>query len=565
MVGGERRRRLIWLIWARVVVGTLLLGSATILQITKPGSLPIDPFFFLIGLTYCLSVLYAVSLPHVERWPWMIDLQFACDACTVTAFIHFTGGVTSYFSLLYVLPVIGAASLQFKSGGLRTAILSTGLYAALVLGEYAGSPGYLEGLWVVDMRSLLPPVRVAVFTVAADGVAMLAVALLAGSLADRLRSVNQSLADASTALADLQAYNLHVIESLTSGLATTDRRGRILTFNRAAESILSLPASRALGRLAAEVLQFPDEFAALLDRDLDGAPTSRADYPFRAANGTVLAVGMSAAPLVTPDGKAGYLLTFQDVTEIRRLERDAHLRQRLAAVGEMAAGIAHEIRNPLASMRGSIQVLRAELELTDEQARLMDIVLRESDRLNETIRAFLSYARPKPPAAGAVDIGRLLHDTATLLRNSPEVMASHDVVVDTPEASLVIEADDGQMRQVIWNLATNGLRAMPDGGRLLLRAGADTSDDDDRTAVVEVADEGVGIDASQLDSLFQPFRGSFARGSGLGLAIVHRIVSDHNGEVRVESEVGHGTRVLVRLPAMAARFAARQLAGGSPR
>jgi two-component system sensor histidine kinase PilS (NtrC family) len=545
--GGERRRRLIWLIWARVVVSTLLLGSATVLQITKPGSLPIDPFFFLIGLTYCLSVLYAISLAYVERWRWLIDLQFACDACTVTAFIHFTGGVTSYFPLLYVLPVIGAASLQFKSGGLRTAVLSTALYAGLVVAEYAGSPGYVDGQFVADMRSLLPPVRVAAFTVAANGTAMFAVALLAGSLADRLRSVNQSLADASSALADLQAFNQHVIESLTSGLATTDRAGRILTFNRAGEAILGLAPGAAVGRHAADALQLPDDFVALLEQDLQGARARRADYSYRSADGRVLALGLSAAHLVTPDGHAGYLLTFQDVTEIRRLEREAHLRQRLAAVGEMAAGIAHEIRNPLASMRGSIQVLRAELELSDEQARLMDIVLRESDRLNETIRAFLSYARPTPPAAGAVDVGRLLRDTVMLLRNSPDVLPAHDIVVDAPDQGLIVDADDAQMRQVIWNLATNGLRAMPDGGRLLLRAAPDW-DAGTEAALVEVADQGVGIDPTQLDGLFQPFRGSFARGSGLGLAIVHRIVSDHGGEIRVESEIGVGTRVLVRLP-----------------
>ncbi len=509
--------------------------------------LPIDPYFFLIGLTYCLSVLYAITLDYTERWRWLIDLQFACDGGIVTAFIYFTGGVTSYFSLLYVLPVIGAASLQFKSGGLRTAVLSTVLYGSLVLIEYAGSPGYVGGLWVADVRALLPPVRVAAFTVAADGTAMFAVALLAGSLADRLRTVNQSLADASLALADLQAYNQHVIESLTSGLATTDRSGRILTFNRAAEAIAGAHASTVMGQPAAQVLQLPAEFAALLDEDLGGARARRVDYAYRAGDGTSRSIGLSAAHLVTPDGRAGYLLTFQDVTEVRRLEHEARRRQRLAAVGEMAAGIAHEIRNPLASMRGSIQVLRTELDLSDEQARLMDIVLRESDRLNETIQAFLSYARPKPPAPAAMDVSRLLHDTATLLRNSPDVLPSHEIAVDAPDEGLVLEADDAQLRQVIWNLATNGLRAMPEGGRLLLRAARDPAAERLST-VVEVADQGVGIDTAQLDTLFQPFRGSFAGGSGLGLAIVHRIVSDHRGEVRVESEVGKGTRVVVRLP-----------------
>jgi two-component system sensor histidine kinase PilS (NtrC family) len=232
---------------------------------------------------------------------------------------------------------------------------------------------------------------------------------------------------------------------------------------------------------------------------------------------------------------------------MRRLEREGRQRQQLAAIGEMAAGIAHEIRNPLASMRGSIQVLRSELELNDEQSHLMDIVLRESDRLNDTIRSFLSYARPQPLSARSIDLSRLLGDTATLIRNSPDVLPSHRILVDVPASGLLVEADDAQVRQVVWNLATNGLRAMPEGGELILRARSDGAVGIDG-ASLEVVDQGVGIRAEQLDSLFQPFHGSFARGTGLGLAIVHRIVSDHKGEIHVESEVGKGTTVLVKLP-----------------
>jgi two-component system sensor histidine kinase PilS (NtrC family) len=216
----------------------------------------------------------------------------------------------------------------------------------------------------------------------------------------------------------------------------------------------------------------------------------------------------------------------------------------------MAAGIAHEIRNPLASMRGSIQVLRAELSLSDEQASLMDIVLRESDRLNETIRSFLAYARPQAAVPKAVDLMRVLNDAATLLRNSPELKPGHQVLVDGPGGGLVVDADDHQIRQVVWNLATNGLRAMPAGGTLRLVVSDDSAVD--ARIGLSVVDEGVGIPADQLDTLFQPFHGSFAQGSGLGLAIVHRIVQDHRGEVVVESEVGRGTTVKVRLPSLRA-------------
>ena len=542
----DSRRRLVWLIGTRVVVSTLLMGSAVVFQVNAPGSLPIDPFFFLIGLTYSLSVIYAVSLPYVDRHPWLIALQGAGDVLIVSAFIYFTGGITSYFQLLYVLPILGATAVRKSRGARQLAMLSALLYGVLVLHQYTGAAGYIGGIFVADVRPLLPPLRVAVFTVAANATAFIAVAWLAGSLAERLERADQGLAVASTALADLQAFNEHVIESLTSGLVTTDLRGRVLSMNRAAEHIAGVTSLEARGRLAAEILQAPQEFARGLEADLRGAHSLRADYTCRLANGERTEIGLSAARLVTPDGPAGYLLTFQDVTVMRRLEREARKQQRLAAVGEMAAGIAHEIRNPLASMRGSIQVLRSELTLTDEQASLMDIVLRESDRLNDTIRSFLSYARPQAAVPKPVDLGRVLQEAATLLRNSPELRPGHRVEVEGPAEGLVIQADEPQIRQVVWNLATNGLRAMPAGGplRLVARPGAV-----DQGPALVVSHQGVGIPPDQLDTLFQPFQGSFGQGSGLGLAIVHRIVQDHRGEVAIESEVGRGTCVTVRLPA----------------
>lgn len=545
-MGPEYRERLVWLIGARVVVATLLLGSAIVFQVSAPGTLAVDPFFFLISLVYGLSVIYAVTLPYAVRRPGLVAAQFACDVLTVTAFIHFTGGITSYFQLLYVLPIVGASAVQMRRGARRVALFSALLYGGLIVYQYAGGAGYVSGASVADMRPFLPNVRVASYTVAANAIAFVAVALLSGSLAERLQRADARLAVASTALADLQAFNQHVIESLTSGLVTTDRAGRIVTFNRAAEQITGHDAAGIIGRPAAEALQAPESFAALLADDLGGAAARRADYAYRTPDGARREIGLSATHLVTPDGHAGYLLTFQDVTEMRRLERDARRRQRLAAVGEMAAGIAHEIRNPLASMRGSIQVLRSELSLSREQASLMDIVLRESDRLNETIGSFLAYARPQAAVPRPVDLLRLLQEAASLLRNSPECRPEHRIDVDGPPAGLVVDADEHQIRQVVWNLATNGLRAMPAGGTL--RLVARPALDGDGHVGISVIDEGVGIPPEQLDTLFQPFHGAFGQGSGLGLAIVHRIVQDHRGEVVVESEVDGGTEVTVRLP-----------------
>jgi two-component system sensor histidine kinase PilS (NtrC family) len=265
--------------------------------------------------------------------------------------------------------------------------------------------------------------------------------------------------------------------------------------------------------------------------------SKRTDVQYRRPDGVIINLGLSVARLPLPDKRVGYLYTFQDVTDIRRLERDAQIQKRLAAVGEMAAGIAHEIRNPLASMSGSMQILRQELSLSRDQAQLMDIVLRESDRLNDTIRSFLAYARPQRFEVQPLDIRRVLTDTATLLRNSHELADKHTVDVQLGPSEVMVEADENQIRQIVWNLATNGLRAMPDGGALTLSAMLGT----DQAPMITVTDQGVGIASDDLDGIFQPFRGSFGKGSGLGLAIVHRIVTDYNAQIEVQSQPGRGT------------------------
>ncbi len=198
-----------------------------------------------------------------------------------------------------------------------------------------------------------------------------------------------------------------------------------------------------------------------MDEDLRRVRSKRLDYQFTRGNGTVIDIGLSVARLPLPDGTRGYLYTFQDVTDIKRYEQNARLQQRLAAVGEMAAGIAHEISNPLASMSGSMQMLKQELALTGDQAQLMDIVLKESERLNQTIKSFLAYARPQKAQLTRLDLGTLVKETAMLLRNSPEVDERHTVEVSLPDGEVPVDADEGQLRQILWNLATNGVRAMP--------------------------------------------------------------------------------------------------------
>jgi len=540
------RRKLLWLIAARAAVVTLLLGSATLIRSTSPETLPIDPaeFFAVLGITYALTVAYVLLLRHVERHRWLVDLQLAVDAVIVSAIVYLTGGINSYFSSLFTLPIIAATTIESRRGGVMVGILSCALYVGIVAAQYFGLLGFDP-----TVGQPLPALKLAIFTVTLNLFGFGAIAALTGYLAEGLRQADIQLQQASDQIEDLQAFSRHIIDSLTSGLASTDIEGRILTFNRAASALTGISASDAVGVDAVEVLSLPSEFRALFGAHPERPRLPRMDLAFKRKDGRKIELGLSTALLFTPRGETGFLLTFQDVTEARRLDREARVQQRLAAVGEMAAGIAHEIRNPLASMAGSIQILRQELPLTTEQSQLMDIVIRESERLNETIRSFLAYARPQRYAMARVDVRRVITDTATLLENNPQVIGAHRIAVSVPAEEVWLQADEGQLRQIVWNLATNGLRAMPLGGRLTLETRAESGTAEAAGDVImQVGDEGTGIEPEELDGIFQPFRSGFARGTGLGLSIVQRIVADYGGEIQVTSKSGEGTTVIVRMP-----------------
>jgi len=526
----------------RVVISTIILGTATLVQLATPGAFPINPFYFLIGLTYGLSVVYLATLRYVDENPWLVDLQLTVDAALVSAFIFVTGGIKSDFSSLYLLPILAASTLRHRRGALQVAAVSAVLYLGIVLSQYTTLNTFPH--WAVTPESGLPAPRFAQYVLASNLFGFLAVGSLAGALADRLRFAGSRLATTSETLEDLRAFNEHVINSLVSGLVTADADCRILTFNRAASTITGVAVSKAVGRNAASVLGLPSHFVNRLST-LGRTRSQRGDFSVRTEDGRDIELGVTAARLSFPDGRTGYLFTFQDVTDVKRLERESGVRQRLAAVGEMAAGIAHEIRNPLASMSGSLQVLRAELPLDADQEQLMDIVLRESERLNETIRSFLAYARPQRATVTRFDLAQLVSDTARLLRNGADVQDHHAVDVDVPSEPVWLEFDENQMRQIVWNLATNGLRAMPEGGRLRLIA----EPSDGQTVGLRVEDQGCGIAPADIDRIFQPFRSSFEKGTGLGLATVHRIITDAKGTIHVTSRVGEGTSMRVLLPA----------------
>ncbi len=235
------------------------------------------------------------------------------------------------------------------------------------------------------------------------------------------------------------------------------------------------------------------------------------------------------------------------------MEEELRLKDRMAALGEMAARMAHELRNPLAAMSGAVQYLRGSLRPDGETLELMDIILRESQRLDQTIRDFLMFARPGPFTPEECDLARIVREHRTLLQKSREIGTAHRVETRIEAPTILCEIDASRMKQVFWNLATNALKAMPQGGTLLIEAGVREASDEVEVGFV---DDGIGMGEREIAGYFQPFRGKFEEGTGLGAAIVYRIVQEHGGRILVESEPGRGTRVRVVLP--------RRRAPGSP-
>ena len=488
------------------------------------------------------SVLALVTLRQTPGWS--LSPQLATDAAVVLALLWTTGGVASQFAPLLLLPVLAASALSGRRAGFRVA---TGLVAGLaVLFIVQFSPVNGPAWLMAPLVAPRPSLAAGLYTLGIQALGVVSLALLVGHLAESLHRTSVDLDRAHTDLADLTSLSQRVIDSMVGGVAAADAEGRVMLFNRTAGAITGLTGDAVLGRRLVDVLQLPAGWQVGLTQ---GMP-ARFEFRFARPDGHQLELGATVAPLVSDSGTvAGELLTFQDLTLIKQRERERQRQARLAAVGEMAAGIAHEIRNPLASMSGAIQLLQRELALRDDQAVLLDIVLRESQRLNQIIKDFLTYAGPQRATRSTVDIRPLLRETVALLTKGGTVGPDHRVDADVPSVPVYHDVDEAQMRQVLWNLATNALKAMPHGGRLCLAAAHEASEDArEPTLAIVVQDEGVGMDGDSVERMFQPFQGGFRHGTGLGLSIVHRIVSDHGGQVDVTSEPGEGTRVEVRIP-----------------
>ncbi len=509
--------KLKWLTLFRLVTVTVLLCGTAVVAWSTPGFSDAEatPFFRVALATYAVTLALAVALRRREALPALAYAHVAVDVALAAAIVAMTGFAESVFVFLFLLAIVNGGILLFRRGAWVGALASLAVYLPLV---------------ALGARS-----RLHAPTLLAHAFAFLTTAALAGYLAEQLRRTGQRLEEREVDLAAITALQESIVQSVASGLVTIDGSGRVTFLNRAGEQITGLRIAEARGRSAARW------FGAL------AAAGGREETDFVNALGERLRLGYSGFPLVARGGKEiGRVVIFQDLTQLRAMEARVQRSERLAALGQVAAGLAHELRNPLASMAGSIELLKGAPGLREADARLMDIVLREAGRLEQLVAAFLAFSRPAPPRREEVQLDRSLAETLEVFGNDP--LAAH-VRLERALSPTSASCDPDQVRQVFWNLLANAAQAAASreaGGTVRV---ACAPDGDGARIVVE--DDGPGIAEGDLRQLFTPFFTTKERGTGLGLATVQRIVDAHGGSVSVESSPGKGSRFVVRLPAPA--------------
>ncbi len=532
-------KKLGWLIAGRLVTAFLLSVLGTLWTSNGDTAPAITKSLGLVTVVASLTILYALIFRFSKHVLHQARFQLTVDVLLVTWLVWHSNVIQSPYVALYIV-IIAISSLFFEPR--EAVVTSVGCAVAFTICslQITGLAGQPDPTRFVG-GSLPQTIQ----WVGLFDVAFLVVGLLSARLAERQSRSDVRLAAATQSLANLRALHERIVASIRSGLVTTDLDGRIFTFNAAAEEITGYSEETIRGNDASILFgEMKGHIAQTLEALGKGGTSPRFETNCLTSEGMRLRLGYSIAPLSSEAGETtGIVITFQDLTQVRSLEETSRRQDRLAAIGRMAASIAHEIRNPLAAMRGSIQMLRAEMDNDSSQTELMEIILRESDRLNRIITDFLSYARPRSLIQARVDVGDLLHQTFALMRHSPEINANQSIIEELPAEPLFAEADEGQLKQVFWNLSRNALQAMPDGGVLRATLEKNTGN----RLRIGFSDTGRGMSPEQVEHLFEPFS-STTGGTGLGLSIVYQIIRDHGGTINVRSRVGQGTTITVELP-----------------
>ena len=541
------RRAVGWLTGIRIVVLVLILLSAVLVQVGSGVALEIT---FLYGLTAAALLLalfhWTVGrrlAPRFSAW-----IQLAADLAIVTVLVYSSGGPDSVFNFLYLAVIGASAFLLYRTGAVLVASVAAVLYGAVV---------QLLAYGILPPPPLAPTAEWSAgrirYNLAITVAGFYGVAFMVSYLSEKLRAAREELALRQKALNRLQHLYGNVLATMSSGLLTTDSNQRVTFVNRAGGDLLRIDPSAAAGRPLSELgFVLPEDWEAIRERSR-GRETYRGELEMEGQNARRV-LGFSLRAFKDADGE-GTLILFQDLTELKKLERNARFNEQLAAVGELAAGIAHEIRNPLASISGSVQVLSNELLVGSAERRLMEIIVSESNRLSKILEDFLRFVRPQERRVAVFDVATAVAEVMDLFRLSDEVSDAHSIELDVSPPSSLLAGDRDQIRQIVYNVAKNAVHAMSAGGTLTV-----VGREEDAWYSIRFTDTGRGMSEEELSRLFTPFSTAFDGGTGLGMAIVRRIVEDHGGAIDAESRPGEGTTVTVLLPRNAS---AREAANSS--
>ncbi|MBX3272544.1 MAG: PAS domain-containing protein [Sandaracinaceae bacterium] len=523
------RRRQLWLLGGRLAVATLLLGGYFFFG-DRPGGFTQDALLALISATFAVSLASLVALPRVGRPDLLVAAQLVYDLGLVTGLVYLFGGVGSGFSFLYGVVILASAILL----GARAAqlVTATALVLYLVVGIGLANEWIPPPPDAPEMATDLPLDALGL-NVLRTLVGLILVGVLAGGLAERLQRAGGQLREVEQSAAEYATLNEDILRSLASGLLTTDLEGVIVRINPAGAALLGGAPDALEGQRADTLLPFDPAAQKNVERG---------DGTARRIDGSTFPVGFSCSPLRDGRGEhRGSLVLFSDLTELTTLRQKAERAERLAALGRLAAGLAHEIRNPLGSISGSVELVREAADLDPEDARLLSLVLDEVDRLDALVTTMLDVGRPREPELTSVDLGALVDAVAKVVRPTTPIA----IRVQAPPDPVRALGDPGQLRQVIWNLLKNALQFSPPGGEVRVEVGWD----EDARPRIAVSDDGPGIEAEDMEHLFDMFFTKRRHGVGLGLALVRQIVEAHRGRVVVDSRPGEGSTFSVHLSA----------------
>jgi two-component system, NtrC family, sensor histidine kinase PilS len=542
-MGLERKLRLF--IYARIVVSFLFLASTILLNyqdLAATGDHLQSGLVRLMAFSFLFSLVCLFFLRFQRFHAFIAYLQTIWDLLFVTVLLLFTNGILSPYSFLYLLSIMSAGLLLGGREALYTASLCTILYGSIVDFQYFGFLSVI-GLSRSDAQQF--GASHIFYTIFFNLMGFYLTALITGFLSARARESEEALREKTVNYDELERLSTGIVSNLESGLLTVTPAGRIRVFNHYAEMITGMTQAVAYNALLVDIFPALAGIAENMDARMDG------EFDYALPNGEFMTLGYNAVPFAdSQGGQAGAIVNFKDLTSIKRMEAALKRADRLAALGEISARMAHEIRNPLAAMSGSVQLLAEHGSTSENDQRLLNIVLREAGRLNGLITDFLAYARPSAPCKERFELRPLVDDMIVFLSSDGHFgkVSFRNLVA----AHILIQADVNQLRQVLLNLFRNAADAMPGGGVVEIESRFQLSGADgfNRTpaAVITVTDTGCGIDSALAPHLFEPFWTTKADGSGLGLAVTYRIIEAHGGTISVESPPGGGCRFTIMLP-----------------